>query len=391
MRTNGRQEAECLAAACDYWRRRGLETTGDQVALAPGAPVLLLAVLAAAGPRGVLVTRPCAQWYVPQARLLDRPVHPVPISAESGGVPDPIVLLETVRRARAAGGDPRVLLLSVADDPTGTAAPPELLHEVCEVAADHGLLVVSDESWRDTRLAAHETVLVSPAEILHPADDGRPPAAAGDLRGDAVVLLDLRAALLVSGPALACARFPAGESGRALRERVVAALAALAVAPSERALREAARALEEPVALQRELTADNDDHAVRAATLHGLLTELGALCRPATVGRFLYADLEPLRGRLAVSGVTDALSLETALRSGGGGLAHGGHRFGDDPRLLRVRLPTAPPPAHGPDLVTTLRELAGGTAGGSPAEAPGARVGVAPGQTGVDNRAEGNR
>ncbi|MBB1245029.1 aminotransferase class I/II-fold pyridoxal phosphate-dependent enzyme [Streptomyces durbertensis] len=390
MPTNGREEAECLAAACGYWRRRGLETAGAQVALAPGAPVLLLAVLAAAGPHGVLVTRPCAQWYVPQARLLDRPVHPVPVTAESGGVPDPIALLETLRRARAAGGDPRVLLLSVADDPTGTAAPPELLHEVCEVAADQGLLVVSDESWRDTRLAAHETVLVSPAEILHPAGGGRPEAA-GDLRGDAVVLLDLRAALLASGPGLACARFPAGERGRELRERAVAALAALAVSPSERALREGARALAEPPSLRRELTADNDDHAVRAGTLHGLLTELGALCRPATVGRFLYADLEPLRVRLAMSGVTDAQTLETALRAAGGGLAHGGHRFGDDPALLRVRLPTAPPPAHGPDLESTLRELAGASSGGTPGEAPGARVGAAPGQTGEDNRAEGNR
>ncbi|MCZ9338598.1 pyridoxal phosphate-dependent aminotransferase, partial [Streptomyces sp. TRM76130] len=85
----------------------------------------LLALTAAVG-GDVLVPRPCAAWWAPYARLLGRPVFHVATPAECGGVPDPYALLETVRRVRAEGGDPRLLVLSVADDPTGTVAPPDV-------------------------------------------------------------------------------------------------------------------------------------------------------------------------------------------------------------------------------------------------------------------------
>ncbi|WP_234102564.1 aminotransferase class I/II-fold pyridoxal phosphate-dependent enzyme, partial [Streptomyces venezuelae] len=108
---------------------------------------------------------PCPAWWTPQARLLGRPTYHVPTPAEAGGVPDPYALMETVRRIRAEGGDPRVLLLSVADDPTGTVAPPELVREACEAAVAEGLHVISDETWRDTRHHPEDTVLLSPAEM----------------------------------------------------------------------------------------------------------------------------------------------------------------------------------------------------------------------------------
>lgn len=81
-------------------------------------------------------------------------------------MPDPYALLETVRRMRAEGGDPRMLVLCVADDPTATVAPPELVHEAMEAALGEGLHLVSDETWRDTVHDPHDTVLLSPAEML---------------------------------------------------------------------------------------------------------------------------------------------------------------------------------------------------------------------------------
>ncbi|MYY81005.1 pyridoxal phosphate-dependent aminotransferase, partial [Streptomyces sp. SID335] len=95
-----------------------------------------------------LLPRPCAAWWAPQARLLGRDAYHVPTPAECGGVPDPYALLETVRRVREEGGRPRLLVLSVADDPTATVPPPEVLHEAVEAAAGEGLHVVSDETWR---------------------------------------------------------------------------------------------------------------------------------------------------------------------------------------------------------------------------------------------------
>ncbi|MCF6522848.1 aminotransferase class I/II-fold pyridoxal phosphate-dependent enzyme, partial [Streptomyces sp. JJ36] len=206
------------AAAAGYWHRRGLHTRPGQIVAAPGAPLLLLALLAATGGpgSGVLLPRPCAAWYPPQARLLGRPLHPVAVPAECGGVPDPVALLEAVRRARSGGDTPGVLLLSVADDPTGTAPPPELLHEVCEAATDEGLLVVSDETWRDTAHDPHDTVVVSPAEML------------ADGHADSVVVLtDLGVTLLPGGPPVGLARLPATARGRTLGTAVRRALAGL--------------------------------------------------------------------------------------------------------------------------------------------------------------------
>ncbi|CAM5741164.1 hypothetical protein SHIRM173S_12692 [Streptomyces hirsutus] len=153
----------CSDAACGYGDRRGLPAAPDRVAVGPGAPALLVALTAAIG-GDVLVPRPCASWWAPYARLLGRPAFPVPVPAESGGVPDPYALLETVRRLRAEGGDPRLLVLSVADDPTGTVAPPELLHETLEAAVGEGLHLVSDETWRDTLHTPRDTVLLGPAD-----------------------------------------------------------------------------------------------------------------------------------------------------------------------------------------------------------------------------------
>ena len=50
----------------------------------------------------------------------------------------------------------------------------------------------------------------------------------------------------------------------------------------------------------------------------------------------LYADLRPLGHALAARGITDSVALEEWLPA-----ALGGHRFGDDPRALHVRLATS--------------------------------------------------
>ena len=90
-------------AACRYWHRRGMQTRPEQVVAAPGAPLLLLAVLAAAGRGAVLLPRPSPEWHAAQARLLARPLHTVPVPAECGGVPDPVALRETVAARTGRG------------------------------------------------------------------------------------------------------------------------------------------------------------------------------------------------------------------------------------------------------------------------------------------------
>jgi aspartate/methionine/tyrosine aminotransferase len=315
-----------LDAACGYGDRRGLPAAPDRVAVAPGAPALLVALTAALG-GDVLVPRPCAAWWAPYARLLGRPVFHVPAPAESGGVPDPYALLETVRRLRAEGGDPRLLVLSVADDPTAGVVPPELLHETLEAAVGEGLHLVSDETWRDTLHDPHDTVLLSPAEMLPDR---------------VTVVTDLAGALLPPGWPAAVARFPAGEDGNALHARVLDVLTALDARVASPVAAAAAYALSEPEPVTARVAAAVRLHARVAAAAHRAVVAAGALALPPRCGRHLYADLTPLAPALGAHGVGDAQELEDFLTVRLGMPAPGGHRFGDDLEAPRVRLSTAP-------------------------------------------------
>ncbi|MGY5125631.1 aminotransferase class I/II-fold pyridoxal phosphate-dependent enzyme [Streptomyces nigrescens] len=321
-----RTEAEPLGgaaplrtAACGYWERRGLVTTPDRVLAAPGAPALLLALYAAAG-GAVVLPRPCSASYAPPARLLGRPVHLAPVPAESGGVPDPFALLETVRRARMHGDTPRVLVLSVADDPTGTCPAPEQLHEVCEAAADEGLWVISDESRRDLLHDPHDTVVLSPAEML---PDG------------VVVLTDLRATLVPDSWPAALARFPGTDRGAVFQAAALDALAAVRTPLPGPLGCAVTHALGEPDEVRARTVTLARVYGVLAAALHHTVTEAGAVCRPPHSGSHLYADFEPLRRPLGARGIVESHALERKLAPWA---ARGGHHFGDAPGALRVRL-----------------------------------------------------
>ncbi|SFE02799.1 Aspartate/methionine/tyrosine aminotransferase [Actinacidiphila alni] len=304
-----------LEAACGYWARRGLPCDAGHVLAGPGAEALLLALLAAADGDPVLA-RPAPAWQAPVARLLGRRVHTAPTPPEGGGVPDPFALLETVRRARAAGSDPRLLVLSAADDPTGTVTAPELLHETCEAAAEAGLLIVSDETYSDT-LHHHDTVLLSPAEMLP---------------DHTVVLTDLAATLVPASAPAALVRFPGTAHGTAWRERTIGILTVLrAVLPAPVAAA-TAYVLTEPPEVTDRTAAANRLHARTAAAAFRAITGAGATCRPPRAGFQLYPTL-PAAG-------LNAAELEERLTAALGRPVLGGHRFGDDPAEPRVRIST---------------------------------------------------
>lgn len=313
-------------AACGYWWRRGLRCHPEDLAAAPGAQPLLSALMAAHG-GDILMPRPCPAWWTPQARLLGRPAYHVPTPAECGGVPDPFALLETVRRVRAEGGHPAVLLLSVADDPTATVAPPEVVREACEAAVGEGLHIISDETWRDTLHDPHDTVLVSPAEMCP---------------DDVTVLCDLAGSLTPAAWPAAIARFPHSGPGPERRARTLDRLTALGAQVAAPVAAAAAHALGEPEPVTTRASAAAALHARVAAAAHHALLTAGALALPPRAGRHLYADLGPLRGHLAERGVTDSMELEEYLTDRLGALVPGGHRFGDELGALRVRLLTRP-------------------------------------------------
>ncbi|HET6360031.1 aminotransferase class I/II-fold pyridoxal phosphate-dependent enzyme [Streptomyces sp.] len=317
---------ELREAACGYWWRRGLRSRPEEVAAASGAQPLLLALIGAYD-GDVLMPRPCPAWWTPQVRLLGRPAYHVPTPAECGGVPDPFALLETVRRVRAEGGMPRLLLLSVADDPTATVAPPEIVREACEAAVDEGLHIISDETWRDTLHRPHETVLLSPAEMCPE---------------DVTIISDLAGALTPASWPVAVARFPRTDEGALRRARTLDFLTALGAVVAEPIAVAATHALDEPGPVTERAERAAALHARVAAEVHRAVLASGALARPPQAGRHLYADFGPLRSRLAERGVNDSMELEEYLSDRIGSPVPGGHRFDDELGALRVRLATGP-------------------------------------------------
>jgi hypothetical protein len=99
--------------------------------------------------------------------------------------------------------------------------------------------------------------------------------------------------------------------------------------------------LTEPEDVRRHLAAATRLHAVVTADAHRAVTASGALCRPPEAGFHLYPDLGSLRTEI------DAPALERHLSARLGRPVLGGHRFGDDPALPRVRVDTGP--LHGTD------------------------------------------
>jgi aspartate aminotransferase len=151
------------AAAAGYCERRGVPTTPEQIVVAPGSKALLFGLLSVL-PGDVVLPRPCWVSYAAQAAHAGKRVIDVPIGEEAGGVPDPAALREALAQARATGHEPRILVLTLPDNPTGTLARRALVSEVCEIAQEHGLLIVVDEIYRD--LAYDPDAVCSPASLV---------------------------------------------------------------------------------------------------------------------------------------------------------------------------------------------------------------------------------
>lgn len=311
------------AAAAGYFERRGLPTTVEQVLMAPGSKALLFGLLSVL-PGEVVLPRPCWVSYAAQAALAGKRVIDVPIAAAAGGVPDPGALRDALADARAAGRRPGILVLTLPDNPTGTLASRSLVAEVCEIAVDHGLVIVSDEIYRD--LAYEPSSVCSPAELAP----------------DRVFVTNgLSKSMALGGWRIGFVRLPAGplgtDTGRALTGLASEVWSSLA-APMQSA---AAYVLDEPE--------DVCEHVASSRRLHRLVTEAahrevvaaGADCRPPAGAFYLYPDLEPMRSALATLGVETGAQLAELLLERHDVAVLAGDAFGDEPGALRFRLATS--------------------------------------------------
>lgn len=312
------------SAVAGYFGRRRLPTEPDQIVVAPGSKPLLLAVNLAV-PGDVVLPRPAWNTYAPQARIAGKRILGVPIPPECGGVPAPRHLRETIAAARRRGEDPRILVLTLPDNPTGTLAPPDLVRAVCAVAVEEDLLIISDEIYRDVVHNPATTVL-SPAEVVPDRT---------------IVTTGLSKSLAIGGWRIGIARFPKGPRGTGIRDAVVSIASEVWSTLSGPMQSVAEYAFAEPPELRAWIATSARLHGVVAREVHRIFVSVGAACRPPSGAFYVYPDFEPVRESLAGRGVTDSATLFQHLLDEHSVAVLAGHHLGDDASALRFKAATS--------------------------------------------------
>lgn len=315
--------ATARAAAAGYFTRRNLPTSPEQVVLAPGSKALLFAALAALD-GDVVLTTPSWVSYAAQAALVGKRVVKAPIGTRAGGIADPDRLEPALAAARADGANPKIMIVTVPDNPTGTSADMATLKRVCEIAERHGLVIISDEIYRD--LAYDPAGHVSPAMLLPERT---------------VVTGGLSKSMALGGWRVGFARAPHGTFGRDLVERLIGVASEVWSCLAMPMQRVAEFVLDEPAVVTEHITASRRLHATVAREVASVFLEAGAPCRMPTAAFYCYPDLAPLRGGLTARGLYTGAELADHLlnRHGIGVLA--GEHFGDDPAAYRFRVATS--------------------------------------------------
>lgn len=313
------------SAVAGYWGRRNLSVDPGLVVCGPGSKPLLFALLLAVG-GDVVVPVPSWVSYAAQARLVGARPIPVPVLPGEGGVPDPAALREAVARARAAGRDPRCVVVTLPDNPTGTVATAGTVERLARAARDLDLVIVSDEIYCDL--------------VFDPADRAVSPAAFAPER--TVVTTGLTKNLALGGWRLGVARLPDSPLGHEVLTRLVGIASQIWSSTAAPVQSAAAYAFEEPPEVVGYVAAARRLHEVVVRAVAERFIAVGAGLAPVRATCYLYPDFEPLRDHLAgahdVHGA-DALATLLAQRYGVGLLP--GTAFGEEDRSLRIRVATS--------------------------------------------------
>jgi aspartate aminotransferase len=311
-------------AAAGYWSRRGTPTRADSVVCGPGSKALLFGLLLAIG-ADVAVPRPSWVSYAAQASMIGTRPHFVPVPPGEGGVCEAAGLARAVTAAQAAGHRIGAVVVTLPDNPTGQLATPARVRALCEVASQHGLIIISDEIYRD---------------LVH--DPGRDFASPVTFAPDrTVVTTALSKSLALGGWRIGVARMPDSGTGRALRDRLVGIGSEIWSAPALPIQHAAALAFREPPYITQRLVRSRSLHARVAAAVGGRLAAAGLSVPPPQAAFYLYPDFAPWREHLArAHGLTTGPALAGhLLRRYGVGMLPAS-AFGEAEEALRMRVAT---------------------------------------------------
>jgi aspartate/methionine/tyrosine aminotransferase len=308
-------------AAAGYWTRRGLPTDAGNVLLGPGSKPLLFALLHAAGGEVVL---PVPAWvsYAAQSHLLGRDPIRVPVPQGEGGVPDAEAMDAAVRAARRAGRDPRAVVVTLPDNPTGRLASESSVKSLCEAARELDLVIVADEIYRDL---VWETGAPFPS-----------PAAWAPERTVTTTALSKNYAL--GGWRVGAARFPDSPLGARLRESVRGIASEIWSSTPMPMQHAAAYAWSDPQELVDRVSAARRLHGAVANAVAEVFAGVGCEVLPPQGGFYAWPDFSPLREVLAERwGIRSSGDLARVMLDEFGIAVIPGDAFGEacEPNLLR--------------------------------------------------------
>jgi aspartate aminotransferase len=283
----------------------------------------------------VAVPRPSWVSYAAQAGLAGARAHFVPAAPGEGGICDPEALAATVTAARAAGRTIRSVVVTLPDNPTGLLPRPATVRALCAVAAEHDLIIISDEIYRDL---VHDPA-VPPAAGRPPATPVLSPAAVAPDR--TVVTTALSKSLALGGWRIGVARLPEGPLGRWLRGQLVGIGSEIWSAPAAPIQQAAAVAFEEPRELRDRVAASRSLHATVSRAVAGVCAAAGLEVPPPQAAFYVYPDFAPWAGHLGRRhGVTTSEDLARLLLDKYGAGTLPGSAFGEPADALRLRLAT---------------------------------------------------
>jgi aspartate aminotransferase len=312
------------AAAAGYWSRRGLPTSPDAVVAGPGSKALLYGTMLALR-TSIAVPRPSWVSYAAQATLCGVTPHFVLGVAGEGGVCDPDALEAAVRSRRHTARPIGAVLVTLPDNPTGRLASPDAVRALCAVAERNGLLIISDEIYRD---------------LVH--DPGLPflsPAVVAPER--TVVTTSLSKSLAAGGWRIGVARMPDGPCGVALRRRLLGIASEIWSAAAGPMQEAAAVALEEPTDLVEHVGRSRMLHAAVCQEVARRCAAAGLDVAPPQAAFYVYPDFGPWREQLQTRfGVETGEDLAALLLNSYGAGTLPGSAFGESASCLRLRLAT---------------------------------------------------
>lgn len=316
---------ELRAAVAAYYRREfGLEAEASQVIVGPGSKSLLFAVMQVL--RGdVLMPTPTWVSYEPQARLVGKNVTQIATRQEDDYRLTPAELQASLAAARAAGQNPRILILNTPNNPTGVMYPPDLLAELAELARREQLLVISDEIYAQTAYG----------EIPHTSIARFYPEGT-------VVTGGLSKHLSLGGWRIGVAVLPPGPGGAQLMQAVSVVAGAIwttVAAPLQYA---AIVAYGDDPDIAAYIKTCAAIHGCVTRYLHRMLAEVGLNCPQPTGGFYLYPSFDPWRATLRQRHqVTSAVELAELLLNEEHIATLPGSDFGARPEDLTLRLSTS--------------------------------------------------